>query len=128
MRGADGGDSITTPPPAPDRAEVIDRTRMIVVAVERYKGSCGEGRVFGTLIGAFIIAVIKNAARDDYDPDADDGYLTDEEDIVRRGGVTADDRVEVQPWIEKEERFSFVSSDPRAIDLDCFKNLAKREA
>ena len=74
-----------------------------------------------------IIAVIKNAARDDYDPDADDGYLTDEEDIARRGGVTADDRVEVQPWIEKEERFSFVSSDPRAIDLDCFKHLAERE-
>jgi len=42
--------------------------------------------------------------------------------------VTADDRVEVQPWIEREERFSFVSSDPRAIDLDCFKHLAKREA
>ena len=73
-----------------------------------------------------IIAVIKNAAREDYD--ADDGYLTDEEDIARHGGVTADDRVEVQPWIEKEERFSFVSSDPRAIDLDCFKHLAKREA
>ena len=72
-----------------------------------------------------IIAVIKNAARDDYDPD--DSYLTDEEDIVRRGGGTADDRVEVQPWIEREERFSFVSSDPRAIDLDCFKHLAKRE-
>ena len=70
-----------------------------------------------------IIAVIKNAAREDYD--ADDGYLTDEEDIARRGGVTPDDRVEVQPWIEKEERFSFVSSDPRAIDLDCFKHLAK---
>jgi len=75
-----------------------------------------------------IIAVIKNAAREGYDPDADDGYLTDEEDIARRGGVTADDRVEVQPWIEREERFSFVSSDPRAIDLDCFKHLAKREA
>jgi hypothetical protein len=44
-----------------------------------------------------IVAVIKNAARDDYDPDADDGYLTDEQDIVRRGGITADDRVEVQP-------------------------------
>lgn len=39
--------------------------------------------------------------------------------------MTADDRVDVQPWIEKEERFSFVS-DPRAIDLDCFQHLAKR--
>lgn len=66
-----------------------------------------------------IIAVIKNAARDDCDPDAD-GYLADEEDIARRGGVTADDRVDVQPWIEKEERFSFVSSDPRSIDIEFF--------
>jgi hypothetical protein len=32
----------------------------------------------------------------------------------------------VQPSIEKEERFSFVSSEPRAIDLDRFKHLAKR--
>ena len=74
-----------------------------------------------------IIAVLKNAAKGDYDPDADDGYLTDEEDIARRGDITADDRVEVQPWIEKEGRFSFVSSDPRAIDLACFQHLAKRE-
>ena len=70
-----------------------------------------------------IVAVIKNAARPDYDPDAEDGYITDEEDLVRRGGVTAGDRVEVQPWIEKEERFSFVSSDPRAVDLACFSDL-----
>jgi hypothetical protein len=53
----------------------------------------------------------------------EDGYITDEEDLVRRGGVTAGDRVEVQPWIEKEERFSFVSSDPRAVDLACFSDL-----
>jgi hypothetical protein len=33
--------------------------------------------------------------------------------------VTADDRIEVRPWIEREGRFSFVSSDPRAIDLAC---------
>jgi len=100
-----------------------------------------------------IIAVIKGAAAPDYDADAEGATtacdrreqtgrehrrcesegrhseggrnLTDEEDLVRAGGVTADDRVEVQPWIEKEGRFSFVSSDPRAIDLACFAHLAR---
>jgi len=71
-----------------------------------------------------IVAVFKGALRRDYHPDADtSGALMDDEDIRRAGGVTADDRVEAQPWIEKEGRFSFVSSDPRAIDLDCFKAL-----
>ncbi len=72
-----------------------------------------------------IIAVFKNVARSDYDPDAEDGYLNDADAIARSGGVTADDRVEVQPWLEKEERFSFVSSDPRAIDLAAFAHLAR---
>jgi hypothetical protein len=70
-----------------------------------------------------IVAVLKNAARPDYDPDADNGYITDEEDLARAGGVTAGDRIEVQPWIAKEERFSFVSSDPRAVDLACYSDL-----
>ena len=64
-----------------------------------------------------IIAVIKNAARDDYDPDADDGYLTDEEDIARRGGVTTDDRVEVPlDRILSPERVAMAAylGDPRA--------------
>ena len=39
--------------------------------------------------------------------------------------VTADDRVEVQPWLAAEGRFSFVSSDPRAIDLACFASLKR---
>ena len=72
-----------------------------------------------------IIAVFKNAARRDHDPDAEDGYLRDEADIARSGGVTADDRVEVQPWLEKEGRFSFVSSDPRAVDLECLAHLSR---
>jgi len=71
-----------------------------------------------------IVAVIKNAARPDYDPDEDDTYITDDEDLARAGGVTADDRVDVQPWIAKEGRFSFASSDPKAIDLACFAHLA----
>jgi hypothetical protein len=72
-----------------------------------------------------IVAVLKDAARPDYDPGAPGGYITDEEDLARAGGVTADDRVEVQPWLGEEKRFSFVSSDPRAIDLGCFQHLAK---
>ena len=70
-----------------------------------------------------IVAVLKNAARPDHDSEADDGYITDEEDLARAGGVTAGDRIEVQPWLEKEGRFSFVLSDPRAVDLACFADL-----
>ena len=72
-----------------------------------------------------VMAVMKNAARSDCDLDAEGSYLTDYADIARAGGVTADDRVEVQPWIEKEGRFSFVASDPRAIDLACYAHLAR---
>lgn len=74
-----------------------------------------------------IIAVIKNAARPDHDPDVDGDYITDEDELARAGGVTADDRIEVQPWIEKEGRFSFVSSDPLATDLAGFESLGHRD-
>ena len=71
-----------------------------------------------------IVAVLKNAAKPDIDVDGPDyDHLSDDQDLARAGGVTADDRIEVQPWIEREGRFSFVSSDPRAIDLGCFKAL-----
>lgn len=72
-----------------------------------------------------ILGVYKNAARPDYDPDAEaDDYITNDEDLARAGGVTTDDRVEVQLFLEKEGRCSFASSDPRAIDLACFTHLA----
>lgn len=67
-----------------------------------------------------IVAVTKGAAR----PGGEDcAYLTDDADIARAGGVTADDRVEVQPWIEDEGRFSFATSDPLAVDLECFAGV-----
>ena len=72
-----------------------------------------------------IVAVLKNALRADYDPDQEGHYIRDEEDLERAGGVTADDRVEVQPWLAAEGCFSFVSSDPRAIDLACFASLKR---
>jgi hypothetical protein len=73
-----------------------------------------------------IIAVLKNAARPDIDVDGPDyAHISDEDDLARAGGVTAADRLEVQPWMEKEGRFSFVTSDPRAMDLACFASTKK---
>jgi hypothetical protein len=72
-----------------------------------------------------IVAVMKSAAAPGHDPDKDGAYLRGDEDIARAGGITADDRIEVQPWIEQEGRFSFATSDPRATDLGCFKNLRR---
>ena len=72
-----------------------------------------------------IVAVLKNALRADYDPDQDGQYIRDEDDLERAGGVNSDDRIEVQPWLEAEGRFSFVSSDPRAIALACFASLKR---
>jgi len=72
-----------------------------------------------------VIAVMKGAAAPDHDPDREGGYLRDEDDVVRADGITTDDRVEVQPWLEREQRWSFVTSDPRAVDLACFRHLAR---
>lgn len=62
-----------------------------------------------------IVAVLK----------ADGSYVKDDDELARMGGVSADDRLDVQPWLEAEARFSFVSSDPRAIDLECFEHLKR---
>jgi hypothetical protein len=70
-----------------------------------------------------IVGVMKRAASPDYDPDRDGAYLRDDEDIVSAGGVTADDRIEIQPWLENVQRWSFVSSDPKAVDLAAFSYL-----
>jgi hypothetical protein len=71
-----------------------------------------------------IIAVLHNAAKPDLDEDGPDYFrITHDEDLKRAGGVTRHDRIEVQPWLEKEGRFSFVTSDPLATDLGCFKDL-----
>ncbi len=68
-----------------------------------------------------IVAVLKNAARPHIDVDGPDyARITDESDLASAGGISADDRVEVQPWIDEEGRFSFVTSDPKAVDLACY--------
>lgn len=72
-----------------------------------------------------IIGVIRNSLKPGYDCDRDYEYVDENIILNERGPVTKWDRIEVQSWIEKEGRFSFVSSDPRATDLACFRNLRK---
>ena len=67
-----------------------------------------------------IVAVLKGALRvEEY------GHLTSEEEVRGAGGVDTDDRIEVAPFLPKEGRLSFVTSDPRAIDLESFRHLAR---
>jgi hypothetical protein len=68
-----------------------------------------------------IVAVLKDALRVE-----EHAYLTDDDAIARAGGVTAFDRIEVAPFVEKDGRFSFATSDPKAVDLAAFAHLAKR--
>jgi hypothetical protein len=49
--------------------------------------------------------------------------VNDEEELARLGGVTAEDRIDVQP-IDRKGRQSFVHVDPKAIELEAFKHLA----
>ncbi len=76
-----------------------------------------------------IVAVLHNAAKPGIDVDGPDyAIYQDDRDIAQAGGVTAHDRIEVQPWLEKEGRYSWVTSDPRAVDLACFAHLKKARA
>lgn len=71
-----------------------------------------------------IISILKNAAKPGIDVDGPEyRIIGDNIDLEQAGGVTKFDRVEVQPWIEKEGRFSWISSDPKAVDLGVFKNI-----
>jgi len=49
---------------------------------------------------------------------------TTDEELAALGGLEANDRVDVVPWLEQAQRFSFVSSDPRALDLAGWEALA----
>jgi len=72
-----------------------------------------------------VVVILPRAAAPDFAPDRDGRVLRNDDEIERAGGVTADDRIEIQPWVEREQRWSFVTSDPRAIDLACFRHLSK---
>jgi hypothetical protein len=68
-----------------------------------------------------IVAVLKDALIKEEHP-----VLTTEEQVHEAGGVTADDRIEIVPFLKETGQFSFVTSDPRAVDLDAFQHLARR--
>ena len=69
-----------------------------------------------------VIAVLKNALRvEEYD------YLTTEEAVRAAGGVGPHDRLEVAPILPKEG-LSFVTSDPRATDVEAFRSVARHGA
>lgn len=70
-----------------------------------------------------IRAVLRGALRPDVDFDGEGHYVADDHTLARLGGVTAEDRLDVQAWNEAAGRFSFVSVDPRAVDLACFAAL-----
>jgi hypothetical protein len=71
-------------------------------------------------IEVVVVAVLKDALV------THDGlYLTTDEAVSAAGGVGPDDRVEVQPILPDGQQ-SFVSSDPKAVELDCFRSLSPR--
>jgi len=90
------------------------RSKKIIGAVTTYLGSS-----YGIKKGqeVRIVAVMKAN-----DPES---YCRDDWELTRAGGIAREDRVEIQPWIEKEKRFSFVTSDPKASELAMFKSLRK---
>jgi hypothetical protein len=69
-----------------------------------------------------VVAVLKNALRVE-----EHEYLTTEEAVRTAGGVGPDDRVEIAPILPKKG-LSFVTSDPRAVDLEAFRFLAHDRA
>ena len=69
-----------------------------------------------------VVAVLKNALQTE-----ECEYLTTEDAVRAAGGVGPDDRVEVGVILPREG-LSFVTSDPRAIDLEAFRFLARSRA
>jgi len=67
-----------------------------------------------------IVAVLKDALRVE-----EHGHLTTDEEVRGAGGVSADDRIEIAPFLPKEGRLSFATSEPRAIHLEVFSHLAR---
>jgi hypothetical protein len=65
-----------------------------------------------------VVAVLKDALRA-----REHGYLRTEDEVRLAGGVSAGDRIEVAP-VMPDGGLSFVTSDPRAVDLECWMHLA----
>lgn len=72
-----------------------------------------------------VIAVLRypDGMSPDLLEDVEYERIEDDDALNRSGGLRASDLVEVQPWIENEGRFSWVSSDAWATELECFQHL-----
>jgi hypothetical protein len=103
-------------PPAPSK----DKSKIIGL-ITIYNGTEHKYLIGYTVK---VIGVIKNALKPGVGEEEVEN-LTDEDSIKRAGGVTAYDRLEVQPWIEKTGSWGFATSDPRAIDLEAFAKAKK---
>ena len=90
----------------------------MIGAITRYVGLNGPIR-YGERVKVF--QVMHGALLPNYDADSDDTHSWCDEDVLARGGVTENDRIEVRV-IHDDGHMSF-SMDPRAIDLEMFANL-----
>ena len=95
----------------------------IIGAVTTYTG---DEHPYLTGLTVRIVAVVKGAAAPGADPDGDYPYVRDDELLADLGGVAADDLIVVTPWIPERGRWSFVTSDVRAAELELFQHLAWR--
>jgi len=93
----------------------------IIGATTRYQGTEFPG-LFGELV--LVEAVFKGALWSDYDPDDETTFITNDKALANAGGLGVADRVEVRPWIVAEGRWSFVTYDPRAVDLADFDHMS----
>jgi len=77
-----------------------------------------------------ITAINRLEARPDYSYDDEhedpDHYVGTDEHLDSLGGITAADRVDVQPFSDRFNAWSFVHYNPKAIDLECFAGLADK--
>lgn len=97
------------------------RKKKVIGSITTYLGNEIPG-LHGSKVR--ILAVLRGALRPNVNVDANDYFINDEEELTRLGGVTAEDCIDVQP-IYHNGRQGFVHLDPRAVDLACFKHLAK---
>jgi len=72
-----------------------------------------------------IVAVWKGALKPEFNPDADDAYLRDDETLKRVGGVDAFDEVEVETC-ERWQR-SVSQGTVKATELEMFMKPKRRD-
>lgn len=100
------------------RAATTDNTSATIGTIVTYRGT-----EHAYLRGhkCRIAAVIKGGARADFNPDTS-RRIIDPLALEDVGGITADDRVDLEPWIVAESRWSFAASDARADEIDIAKD------